>query len=307
MALPDPPYPNLQRILATQLSVSPDHHKFLTRRLNALVPGEQELLEKVATNIVNLCGDNLVQFAKDYSWLCERQLEEELHFRRTGRYRLSTFAEAYDQVYSNREYMTRYMNGLLLTQLWWANHTRVTGFYQSHFLDTHSEGYSHLEIGPGHGLFLYLAAADQRAGSVSAWDVSEASLALTAAALSKLGLKRLPSLKMQNLFDNPAGQFDSIVFSEVLEHMERPRQALEVIRPLLSDHGRLFLNMPINSPAPDHLFNLESPEALDQLLKDVGYSVLDHAYFPATNQTLDAARRKRLTISCAFILARDRS
>ena len=307
MALLDPQHQNLERVLAVQIAVSPDHQKFLTRRLTSLVPGERELLEDIARHVVNFCEDALDQFAEDYAWLCEQQMEEELHFRRTGRYRLSTFEEAYDQVYSNREYMTRYMNGLLLTQLWWSNHTRVMGFYRSHFLATHPDGYSHLEIGPGHGLFLYLAAADPRAGIVSAWDVSETSLALTAKALSKLGLKLLPELKMQDLFDKPSGQFDSIVFSEVLEHMERPRHALETIRPLLSDRGRLFVNMPINSPAPDHLFNLETPEDLDRLLKDVGYTVLDSAYFPATNRTLEAARRKKLTISCAFILGKDRS
>ena len=304
MSFLDHQHRNLERILAAQLGVSPDHEKFLARRLKSLIPGEGELLEDIAGHIINLCGDNLTRFAEDYSWLCERQLEEELHFRRSGRYRLSTFAEAYDQVYSDSEYMTRYMNGLLFTQLWWSNHTRVMDFYRSQFLAAHRDGYSHLEIGPGHGLFLYFAAADQRSAEVKAWDVSEASLALTATALSKLGLKRMPELKMQNLFDSPAGQFDSIVFSEVLEHMERPRQALEVLRPLLSDHGRLFLNMPINSPAPDHLFNVDSPEDLAQLLSDVGYAVLDSAYFPATNQTLDAARRKKLTISCAFILGK---
>lgn len=269
-----------------------------------MAPGEAELLDGIAGHILNICGDELPQFAEDYSWLCEQQLTEELFFRRNNRYRLSTFAEAYDQVYSNKDYMTRYMNGLLFTQLWWSNHTGVMGFYQSNFVATNREGYSHLEIGPGHGLFLYLAAADPRAGSVSAWDISQASLTLTAAALSKLGLERLPQLKVQDFFSNPSGQFDSIVFSEVLEHMEHPRQALETIRPLLSDHGRLFLNMPINSPAPDHLFNVETPEDLDRFVEGAGYTVIERAYFPVTNHTLDTARRKKLTISCAFILER---
>jgi 2-polyprenyl-3-methyl-5-hydroxy-6-metoxy-1,4-benzoquinol methylase len=307
MAIVNPQYHNLGRILDLQLVVSPQHEKFLRRRLQSLGPGEAELLDGIAGHILNICGDGLPQFAEDYSWLCEQQLEEELFFRRNNRYRLSSFAEAYDQVYSNKHYMTRYMNGLLFTQLWWSNHTRVIEFYHSHFLAAHPEGYSHLEIGPGHGLFLYLAAADRRAGSVTGWDISEASLALTAEALSKLGLERAPQLKVQDFFKNPTGQFDSIVFSEVLEHMEHPRQALETIRPLLSDRGRLFLNMPINSPAPDHIFNVETPEDLDRFLKDAGYNVVESAYYPATNHTLETARRKKLTISCAFILERGSS
>lgn len=96
--------------------------------MQSLAPGEAELLDGIAGHILNICGDELPQFAEDYSWLCEQQLTEELFFRRNNRYRLSTFAEAYDQVYSNKDYMTRYMNGLLFTQLWWSNHTGVMGF-----------------------------------------------------------------------------------------------------------------------------------------------------------------------------------
>ena len=84
--------------------------------------------------------------------------------------------------------------------------------------------------------------------------------------------------------------------------MEKPREALEVIRSVMAPAGRLFLNMPINSPAPDHLFNAESPEALEEFVTGAGYRVMGRAFYPATNQSLDLARRKKMTISCAFIL-----
>jgi len=59
--------------------------------------------------------------------------------------------------------------------------------------------------------------------------------------------------------------------------------------------------MPVNSPAPDHLFNLDSPETLLQFIEDAGFKVFDHAFFPASNQSLKMARKKKMTISCAFI------
>lgn len=294
-------YPNFQWMVDKQLEVFPEHQNFLKKRCADLGAEEIRALDDISLHIRKLAGDQIEVFTRDYAWLCGEQLEEELNFRRTGRYRLSTFDEAFTQVYANKPYMTRYMNGLLMTQLWWSNHTKVMEYYRTKYLGDLKSGYRHLEIGPGHGLFLYFAAASKNAGQVSAWDISEASIQSTGEALETLGLKTLPELKLQDFFESPTECFDSVVFSEVLEHMERPREALEHIRPLLVEGGKLFLNMPINSPAPDHLFNQPTPEDLHRFVEDAGYRILDHAYFPATNQTLDASRRKKLTISCAFI------
>ncbi len=297
-------FPNLGRMLEAQLAAAPEQEKFFTRRFADAGETDLAFLDNLAGHIAKLTDGALKEHVDDYAWLCQEQIAEELHFRRNGRYRLNTFAEAYAEVYSNKPYMTRYMNGLLMTQLWWANHTAVMDFYRHSFLATNPEGYSHLEIGPGHGLFLYFAAADKRSGDVRGWDISEASIALTKDALRKLGLESLPKLELVDLFKGPTGSFDSMVFSEVLEHMEDPRGSLEVLRSLLAPQGRLFVNMPINSPAPDHLFNADTPEALEKFIVDAGFKVLDRGFFPATNQSLEAARKKKLTISCAYIVGR---
>ncbi|BCH33746.1 SAM-dependent methyltransferase [Mesorhizobium sp. L-8-10] len=300
----DARYPVLKALLETQLAAAPAHEKFFRRRFETMDDAQAASLDEFAGHIARLVGDELEEHVEDYVWLCSQQVNEELHFRRHGRYRLNTFEEAYRDVYSNKEYMTRYMNGLLMTQLWWSNHTRAMEFYRTSFLASNTEGYSHLEIGPGHGLFLYFAAADPRAGKVSAWDISDASIAMTAKALRRLGLAEQPALELRDLFRGPVGSFDSLVFSEVLEHMEKPAETLALVRSLLAPEGRLFLNMPINSPAPDHLFNAETPEELERFVVDAGFRIIDRAFFPATNQTLDAARRKKLTISCVFVAGR---
>lgn len=304
MNLVDRRYPALRALIEAQMAAAPGHDKFFRRRFENANENELAALNEVAAHISKLIGDSLEEHVKDYVWLCSEQVAEELFFRRHGRYRLDTFDEALRLVYSNKEYMTRYMNGLLMTQLWWGNHASVMDFYRSSFLTGNPDGYSHLEIGPGHGLFLYFAAADPRVGPVVSWDISEASIAMTGKALRKLGLTSLPRLELQDLFKGPVGSFDSVVFSEVLEHMERPKETLKVLRSLLAPDGRLFLNMPINSPAPDHLFNAESPETLADFVESAGFRIVDRAFFPATNQTLESARRKKLTISCVFVAKR---
>lgn len=300
----DESYASLNRFLAAQLATAPDHQRFFDRRLRNSGPGDLAVLDDISKHVAKLVGDRLPEFAADYAWLCEEQLAEELFFRREGRYRCGSFEQAFREVYSNAEYMKRYMNGLLMTQLWWSNHTAVMDYYRTSFLAGNPSGYSHLEIGPGHGLFLYFAAADPRSGEVTGWDISEASIALTYEALGRLGAEKQPRLELVDLFKGPEGSFDSVVFSEVLEHMEKPREALEVIRSILAPGGRLFLNMPINSPAPDHLFNRDTPEDLEAFVREAGFAILDRTFFPATNQSLEDARRKKLTISCVFVAGR---
>jgi len=300
----DAQYPVLARLVADQVKAAPDQEKFFSKRFDDDTYDSLARLEDLAGHVVKLIGDDQQTFLDDYAWLCIEQLNEELYFRRHKKYRLSTFEEAYRLVYANREYMTRYMNGLLMTQLWWKNHFDVIDYYRRAFLATNKPGYSHLEIGPGHGLFIYFAAADPNAGSVTGWDISESSIDSTKNALKTLGLQSLPKLELQDLFKGPKGAFDSVVFSEVIEHMEEPRAALDVIRSVVAPGGRLFLNMPINSPAPDHLFNLDTPEDLVDFVEAAGFVIEEKGLFPATNQTLEAARKKKMTISCAFIARR---
>ena len=201
--------------------------------------------------------------------------------------------------------MSRYINGLLMTQLWWSNHSDVMRFYANEFIAGNSNDFRHLEVGAGHGLFLYFAANDPKCAHAEGWDVSASSIMASKAALERLDVAKMPVLLEQDLFDNPKGEFDSIVFSEVLEHLDRPTDAMAVLRSLLNKNGRLFINMPINSPAPDHIFNIETPELLSEYLEKAGFKIISSAYYPATNQTMEMSRAKNLTISCAYILTPD--
>jgi len=298
--------PSLEHITQIQLEEAPEQAKFLGRRFHEAAPNHLAICEAIADAIRTLhTDDEIVTLARDYNWLCVQQLEEELYFRRNKNYRLTTFDEAYRLVYANREYMTRYMNGLLMTQLWWSNHTQVMEYYIDHYLPSLDGGHSHLEIGPGHGLQLFLAARLGRAGHLEGWDISESSVSATKEALAKLGVSQKIDVTCVDLFEAPERQFDSIMFAEILEHMENPAGALDKLHGLLSPTGRLFINMPINSPALDHLFNQPTPEDLRSFVLSRGFRLVDEAFFPATNYSLEQARRKALTINCVFVVAKE--
>ena len=170
------------------------------------------------------------------------------------------------------------MNGLLMTQLWLSNHTQAIMYLTDNFLVNCKENYSLLEIGPGHGLLSYDS-------------------------LHMLGVSDKVYLKEQNLYEasSDTSSFDAIIFSEVIEHLEEPRNALEILGSLLKPEGRIYINMPINSPAPDHLFNLDTPDHFLEFVESCGLVVTDKDFFPMAGYSLKQAIKQKLTISCIVI------
>ena len=187
-----------------------------------------------------------------------------MYFARIGEYRLKTFEEANREVYANADLMTRYMNGLLVSDALWLNHaSAMDRFRQDLSSRRRSPAAVDLEIGPGHGMLLHLALRFGAFGSCTAWDVSETSVAHVRGILAMLGQSDRVDLRLTDLYSDGAlaanrGRFDTVVLSEVLEHLERPLLALQIIRELLTPDGTVWINVPANGPAPDHLFLLRS-------------------------------------------------
>ena len=68
--------------------------------------------------------------------------------------------------------------------------------------------------------------------------------------------------------------------------------------------GRLFVHVPVNSPAPDHLFLLRSPDEARVFVSRFGFDVAVAHSFPGANLTLDRAIATGSTISCVFVLTK---
>ena len=297
-------FPELATLMRLQYERTPAHRKYLETRLSRASSDSLPVLEDLARQIHALAGARLPNICDNYDFICRIVREEEIFFRRHGRYRLSSFADANRLVYADAEYMGKYMDGLLLTQIYWSNHSACYQFYKDVFLGGAPGGYDYLEIGPGHGLLLYQAISDDKCRSVTGWDLSQASIDQTRHALKMLGARgKNPSLVLQDLYaaDQQGQRFDCITFSEVLEHLEDPAGALAKLRSLLKTGGRLFVNVPINSPAPDHLYLLESPEQAVAAIEAAGLEIERAEFYPMTNHTLEQARKHKLTISACII------
>ena len=299
-------FPNLGAIAAATLRAWPEHEKFIRASLGGQDRGFVSRLENVATDVVALTGDDLGIFARDYRWMCEVVREEQFYFARHKKYRRSTIEQAIRDIYGNAPYMSRYVNGLFLSQVLWLNHAQAMDIYRDRFLPGNREGYEHLEVGPGHGLFLVSAARDPRCGGLTAWDVSPSSLESTGRALRKMKVARPVTMKEAEIcsVDPPPDAFDSIICSEVLEHTEHPHKALDNIFRALRPGGRLFLNVPVNSPAPDHIYLWRKPGEIQSMVETKGFVIEEFITLPPTGQTLEDALKHDFDISCVTIASK---
>jgi len=298
--------PKLAELLAAQLQVFPEHEGYLRRRFAGCSAEHLAFCEVLAGLLARICGQDVRSMCEGYRWLTGAVLEEELFFRRHGRYRLATFREALEQVYGDPAYMQRYMSGVLATQVWWRNHADVLRFYRDSYLASFERPVTHLEIGPGHGLFLYLAAQSGRFSALSGFDVSPASIEASRRCLEAMGVETDVRLECVDLLSAPGGAFGSITFSEVLEHLEDPLGALHRLAGMLAPGGRIFVNAPVNSPAPDHIHLFRTPEEVISMVEDSGLRIVDTFMAPISGASLQDARRRGLTISTVVIAERDR-
>lgn len=295
--------PETQAVIDAVLEVWPDHAAYL---LKSFKPRSEAMLaatEVAAAAARKLMGGGEARFAADYKWTCDQLRDEELFFHREGRYRLSTFAEADAEVYSNHSYMGRYVNGLLLSQLLWFNHVATFEMFLNRVLGGADRPFDYLEVGPGHGLMVYFAAAAPMSRSLEAWDFSEVSLRETRAALEVLGAAKPVSYTQTDILkaQTTERRYDLIVISEVLEHLETPQVALDLLRKAISDDGRIFINVPLNSPSPDHIYLLSSPEEVTALVEGAGFKVESMELFATQGRKIESALNNKISVSAGVI------
>lgn len=300
-------YPSASRIATTLADTWPEHTRFLEQSFASRDPALMATAERHATMILKIINSqsSLINYCGDYRFLCNVLMEEEIFFRRNGRYRLNKFEDALKDVYSNTDLMSRYMNFLLLSHILWDNHARAMANFEETYLPMLPNGTRHLEVGPGHGLLLHLARNAPNVLSATGWDVSQTSIDQARNCLNAMGGQRPVNLTLQNLFDaSPASEhnalFGSVVLAEILEHLEDPIAALKAVSQHMRPNGFLWVHVPINSPAPDHIYLLKTPEEAVELVKAGGFDIIDSKFFPMTGQTLERARKRDLTISAVI-------
>lgn len=274
-------YPNLSFVTQELLNVWSNHGAYLERYFSSRDESDLKFLDEVASLIKVLAGKDLELYMKNYKNMCNQMLIIEMLKRKNKTKRLEQ--EVQTDLYNDDQKMSAYMHGLLISHLYWRQHAKALQQYNESFLPRLSKEYTVLEIGPGHGLTLALAAKQANCKEVYGWDIANASLQQTKKCFDLLKINKNLVLAEQDICAVKSFelQFDAIIMSEVLELVTDPFLAVSNIFKLLKPKGLAFFNVPVNMAAMDHTRTWHATEEIDALVKQAGFSILNsNQYLP---------------------------
>ena len=254
-------------------------------------------------SFLNANGIALEYVAESYLMMVKDIMLEQTMFCRTGRYRYDNLKEVNEKVYSNSEYMHRYMIGVALSQFLWRNHRDMFTFFSKHV--GIKGGTRYLEIGPGHGLFFKEAVTINIFSEFHAIDISETSIGITKRficheeevnnAAIKFFLGDVTAYKFRN-------KYNFITMGEVLEHVEDPVALLKMVRDLLVNQGRAYISTCANAPVIDHIYLYNSIDEIRDDIKGVGLVILDEIAICNDDLPVEDWASKKANVSYACIV-----
>lgn len=243
---------------------------------------------------LNISTDTI---ATDYLRMINDVRKEGLYFYRHGSYRCKNQKEAYEQVYSQKDVMSYYMNALLISQVLWKHHFNIFIYFQENLrkLFVGDTPLKVLDVGPGHGFFSYLIKKNYPNYQVmDLVDISETSLAMTKSIIGDDNGKI--NYFNKDVFDfDESEKYDFIVLGEILEHLDDPKSILVKLSKLLSDRGSFWITTPTNAPALDHVYLFKKKEDIMDLVTDAGLKITDIGSFIAEDIDEETANKLRIT------------
>lgn len=282
----------------------PMHRKFLNATVSALTEGERLEAEHYIRFLMTQ-GHTPDGLMDCYLTIVEDTFREELHFRQTGHYRCSSYAEAAAAVYHNSEYMQRYMVGLALSSFWWINHVELRRYFTSFIAGR--LGVLYREVGPGHGLYFLEAMRKSSFERFEGVDISPTSVAMTRQIIDSGHFGTFPKANvmqadfLSGVEREPA---DVLVMGEILEHVETPGRFLACAHASTKPGAAVFLTTCFNSPAVDHIYNPGSMAALEQLVQSEGFAIASSLVVPKQGATLAQCEADRLPVNVAMVLTK---
>jgi 2-polyprenyl-3-methyl-5-hydroxy-6-metoxy-1,4-benzoquinol methylase len=230
-----------------------------------------------------------------------------VRFRRTGRYPDEGRQVEARLTYADTGAMRANMLNLALTQFLWPHHYRLYAFFIECIERAAGDVRRYLEIGPGHGLYLAVAARTLRnATTLTAVDISEGSLQVAAELLRHYAITAPVELRHQDATTLAEDDtFDYITAGELIEHLDDPAAFLRKLRRLLTPTGRAFITTCANCPDATHVYRFDTVAAIRSMLAATGYRVERECVAPSVDLPVDELERRRLSISYAALVQRD--
>ena len=235
-----------------------------------------------------------------YLDMCKSMLKCQIEFMKTGAYSLNDHNQAFDEVYSNPDFMKSYMIALALSQFLWSTHYKIYLDFERSIRDNATSINSYLEIGPGHGLYLRMAIQYLKPeAGIHAVDISPVSIGITKSIISCFYPKISNVIFWTGdilAYEAPT-RYDFITMGEVLEHVNAPHQLLSKLVTLLSNSGKAFVTTSINSPAVDHVYHFKCVEDVRNMISSSGLKIITEQVLPVEDLPMEEIVSRRITIN----------
>lgn len=245
--------------------------------------------------------------AKIYLWYTKTVRIEEMYFAKEKAYRLKTYKEAYEQVYSRDDYMREYAIGLGLTQIMWPNHYSIFRFFLDQFVPLIRSAKTGAEIGVGHGLFHSEALLGAPEMSSFLIDVSPATLEFTKKTIAASGISSarvttyVGDIQKQNPI--PDRSLDALLFGEIIEHIEEGEAVFVKLSKKMKETGLCYFSTAANAPAEDHILLFTSIQEIRSFIKKCGWNINFDRCFTLNNMSVEEAEAGGHNINYSAVLS----
>lgn len=283
---------------------NPIHSKYLKKVV--LSADDSKELQNLITYYENL-GVSIKEQAQAYLVCLNDTLNETKYFleNKGQRYRYSTFDEVKNKVYFNEIYMKDYMIGLALSSFIWETHIKVRKFFVEYLQTLNKDNKLYLEIGPGHGEFFARALKLDKFKRYLGIDLSPTSIQMTKDIITYQAKDKISQCEFlcEDFYTTKRNVYaELIVIGEILEHLEKPLIFLQKVKNLLAPNGDIFVTVPINAPAIDHIYLFSHPDEVRALFAKANLTIKKEQCFMANDYSLEKALKYKNAIIMTAIL-----
>lgn len=212
-------------------------------------------------------GSSLDDALNGYIEMTIDTLRLQAEYFRTGRFSYLDESPG-DALHHDSDLMLgRYLPGLFLAGLFWPNHNEKMKFFVDSFLPVLNPGSEILDVGTGPGSYGLMSA--ELGHNVLFNDLSPH---------SERFVNDLASFDTEFFVGsftdiNTSGQFDAIIFSEVVEHLPDPRGGMARLYELCRSNAYVFFSTATNAAFYDHTIVFESVEEIRELVHEFGFRI----------------------------------
>jgi|694.fasta_scaffold34498_4 2-polyprenyl-3-methyl-5-hydroxy-6-metoxy-1,4-benzoquinol methylase len=224
-------------------------------------------------------------------------------YEASGHYEYSTFSEVYVKAYSNKDFMNLYHWGVYCSTFIWLHHLKIYQFFERYFLPilaNQQEVGQLVDLGSGSGIWHLLALEQLPSWQVTAVDISEPSIEMSARMASDLPCSQnIRHVCADATRWKSSEPMDAGISCFLLEHLERPQELLSSLSAALKPGAHAFITGAITAAEIDHIYEFKSEGEILSLVESVGFRV-KHLYSAEPVNT--PRNRKYLPRSLAMVV-----